>query len=249
MGCFAMYSIETRLLLAFALCATVSPSEATARMSTDEVVSEIQASLARYEDVVLRAHISTTYESDIQTQEEFKPQLMFLRYKRHEDQALVSIKRKLGTRRGMQNDSILYANSDILTCQSSLDESLKQPEGVNDNLSFLLYSKRLAGKQKKDRRSIYNSLDDAGVVLWIVGYAQLRDHLRSGEDISMSHQGEKTRLEMTSEFGHLELLFSEQYGWLPEEFELIKEPQHRTNRGLVGEIDVLPQSEMEFLAS
>lgn len=160
--------------------------------------------------------------------------------KRADPQALISSKSRLGRPgedvRPSQNDLTVYANGDILSSQAALNASLQQMEDTTDDLSLLLHSERLAGKQQFDRQSVYNNLNDAGIILWIVGYTHLMDYIDSATEIKVTPTDEGARIQATSEHGLLTLNVSSTHDWLPHSFEIIKGPEHKTVGGTVSEV-------------
>lgn len=136
----------------------------------------------------------------------------------------------------IQKDFVLCENGDVLDCQAMLEPSLKQTSGT-EGLGIGLHSKRLAGSQRYDNESVYYGLNDLGAALWIIGYLPLRDYLDNASEIRAVAigEGEDVRIAASCDYGRLKLVVSPSNGWLPESFELIKEPQHYTIRGRVAE--------------
>ncbi len=160
--------------------------------------------------------------------------------KRLGSRALISNKSRLGQPGGdvrpIQMDLVVYGEGDIVTCQAALDTSLRQITGTTDDLGILLYSKWLAGKQRFDRKSVYNNLNDAGAVLWVIGYAPLLDYIEEASEVDIIPTDDGAKLIATSEYGVLTLSLSKAHDWLPKSFQVVKNPEHKTVGGLVGEV-------------
>lgn len=138
----------------------------------------------------------------------------------------------------MQLDYILEENGDVLNFQTKLDPALKQVDFTKPRpeLRIVLYSQRLAGKQSVDRDSVYQALNDAGVIVWVVGYAPLLEYIEHAKQLAVTPEGDGARIVASGDQGRLSLLVSPTSGWLPRSFELVKEAEHRTIGGRVADV-------------
>lgn len=205
-----------------------------------EVVSRLFDALARYDKVDLSASIRTRVSIGPGTENGPLVEATLLKVKQFRTRSLISMKSKFespGTDAAFsQNDFILYDSGDVLSCQASLDSSLRQVDGVTSSLGFLLYSKRLAGKQRLDKRSMFTNLNDAGAALWIVGYAPLRNHIDEASELTITPTDDGAEIHSRSEYGRLSLTLAKSSGWLPRSIQLTKGPEHKTIGGLVRDV-------------
>lgn len=204
-----------------------------------DVVAQLSEAIKAFNRIDLKASVHIEVLKGISDGDLPASEDSILTIKRLDDRALVSRKSKY-TRRGSepiftQNDLVLYDNGDVLNCQADLDQSLRQRDGITDNLMFMLYSKRIAAVQKIDATSMYNYLNDSGVALWIIGYAPLHAYLDLGNlDVKTADNG--AEITSRSKNGVLSLTLSKKYGWLPVSFRLVKAPGDSTVGGLVGDV-------------
>jgi len=201
-----------------------------------EVLRRVREALSRYDNLDLKATAHIQYPDDnggvvVST--------LDVAVKRLGPRSLISTKNVVD-RPGsqpwrMQEEFLVYKNGDVLRCQAPLDADLKQVESRR-KLAIGLHSKRLAGTQEYDPNTVYFALNDAGAALWIVGYAPLLDYLDGASRIEITRSGTRTEILAAGEQGRLRLTTSSSSGWLPQLFEIVKEPEHQTIGGPVASV-------------
>ena len=204
--------------------------------SDRDVLRLLREALSRYDSLDLQASARTEFPDG---KGGTAVSTLAIRVKRLGSRALMStddvVDRPGAETSRTREEYLVYENGDVLRCQANLDSSLKQVDGRN-GLAFRLDSKRLAEKQELDRKSVYLGLNDAGAALWIVGYAPLLDYLEDASKIEFVRGENGTEILAVGEYGRLKLTVSSSSGWLPQSFEIVKEPGHKTVGGLVADL-------------
>ena len=210
-------------------------------------IEELHKSLQRFEDVELRAQIvlgvSSTLRASIGAAlpSEQVPAVFSLRFRRKLGHAVISQKEGSagpGDTDSFQIDHVLFENGDVLHCQARLGPGLVQVEGVNDDLGFSLYSKRLAGVQDLDHESALRRVGDSATLYGIVGGTPLMKYLNHPARITMDREGAQPTVVSESPQGSLKLTLDPEYGYLPSGFTLIKRGSQIYNGRQVAEIDM-----------
>ncbi|MGQ0601072.1 MAG: hypothetical protein ACT4QE_05170 [Anaerolineales bacterium] len=219
-------------------CGLAIGEEASEDRLESQVKGHLNKALSRYGSVTLIATIRTRVIGS--SDADLIVESTVLEVTRLGGKARVSLKsssERSGRKASpIQNDILIYTNGEVLTCQAALDSSLRQVEGVTDDLGFILYSKRLAGTQRLDAQSAYNNLNDAGAVLWLIGYASLEDYMNGASDLRATSTNEGAEIRAASNYGDLSLTLSKRHGWLPRSIRVVKKPGHRTVGGLVRDV-------------
>ena len=192
----------------------------------------LRESLSNFDHVDLEATVHATLSSSTTATQ-------FLRVKRHGSRALISWK-EFVDRPGKetwraQHDACVYGNGDVLQCQVAIDSSLKQVSGPA-NLALVLNSSRLAKSQEVDAKSVYYGLNDASAALWVIGYQSITDMLKNASSVQLVSRDAGAEVRAFGAYGRLKLVLSAANGWLPQSFELIKDPGHETVRGTVADV-------------
>ncbi len=202
----------------------------------NRVLTSLREALTRYKNLSLQAtcHIRFLDKNGLGESN------IYLRVKRSGSRVLLSQKEVVDrpgqeTRR-TQVDFVVEDNGDVQHFQTRLDSSLRQVDyrGPEPDLRISLYSQRLAGKQVVDRDNLFSMMNDAGVALWVVGYAPMLDYLDRATDIQVTQAGGDAEVVAKSEYGRLRLIVSPTNGWLPQTFEVTKDPEHKTTGGSVA---------------
>jgi len=207
-----------------------------------KVLSHLRQALQQYDSVDLTATVNVPFAGS--TNPEIPPFVRdtVVRIRRLGPRALISMKHKT-VRPGkdpwlMQNDAIVFDNGDVLSCQASLDSSLRPVKSIDDNLSFILCSERLAGTQERDSRTVYYGLNDYGAVLWFIGYAPLLDYIDEASELTIKQTDDGAEIYATSPYGHLTLSLSNSHGWLPQSLKIVKEPEHQLMDKRIRDLEV-----------
>lgn len=221
------------LLLLYEPLAAFSQEDA---QSERDVLRLLREALSRYDSLDLQASARTQFPDG---KGGTAVSTLAISVKRLGSRALMStndvVDRPGAETSRMREEFLVYENGDVLRCQAKLDSSLKQVDGRN-GLALRLDSKRLAGTQQLDRKSVYLALNDAGAALWIIGYAPLLDYLDGASKIEVARGASGTEIVAVGEYGRLKLTASSSSGWLPQSFEIVKEPGHKTFGGLVADL-------------
>jgi hypothetical protein len=206
--------------------------------SQDRVLALVREALSRYKSLDLQATCHIQFPTD----KGLGRSSLFLKLRHSGSSALLSLK-DIVDRPGqetprMQVDFVVEDNGEVLALQTALDSSLKQVAYTqpNSELRICLHSQRVAGKQTVDRDSVYFMLNDAGAVVWVIGYAPVLDILDRATEIQVAPVGSGVEILASGEDGRLRLAVSPSSGWLPQSFELIKEPEHKTTGGRVANV-------------
>lgn len=204
--------------------------------TASEVLHNVDAALGRFENVVLTASITVRQSDDSgETSGVFKT---LFHLKRGSGRVLMSSKHH-NERSGespsrQQVDRVVGEDGAVMHFQSNLDDSMKQVDGLHPGLIITIDSKTLSGSQEDDSQSVLYGLNDGGAALWVVGYASIREMLKSAKPSDVEFREGVAEIRTDGTQGRMRLVVSEASGWLPQTFEIAKSKHHQTIRGLVG---------------
>lgn len=206
--------------------------------SRDRVLLLVREAVSHYtnSDIQATAHIQFSTDAGLSKSS------LLIKSRKKGSRALLSVK-EVTDRPGqettrMQMDYIMESNGDVYDFQTKLDSSLKQVDYTESHaeLRIALYSQRLAGKQRVDRQTVYDVLNDAGAIVWVIGYAPLLDYLDHATQLEVTPAGDGVQILASGDYGRLRMAVSPSSGWLPRTFELTKEVEHKTINGRVGDV-------------
>lgn len=233
-------AVDVRYTIAIAsvlLLPLAAPSE---EIDRQEIVRQVREALARYENVALQAIVRTHNEADGGEKAELFHRKSELEVKRLGLLSFISIKSVTNRPEkepwSMRNDFIVSENGDVLSFQAPIDTSFRQIVSQTKGLGIQLDSARLAGSQKLNRESVWSVLNDAGIALWVIGYAPLIDYINGAPKLTVVPNDTGAEIRGTSDQGRFQLLVSSSNGWLPQSFEIVKEGEHRTVGGIVDKV-------------
>jgi len=232
--------------LAAFVYAVVSFRGASGQEGADPVAALRKAMLC-YENVEIRATISLDVSSTLKLARgaapvsQRAPSTTQLLFRRKAGRALIS--QKEGSTAPSEIDAFLidhvvYENGDVLQAQAMLGPDLSQLEGVNDSLSFILYSKHLAGVQEVDQERALGRVGDASTLYGFVGGTPLAKYLDPPANVSIDSRSSDPTITSSSQHGRLTLTLSSEFGYLPRAFLLRKRGPDVYNGRRVDEIEM-----------
>tara|TARA_R110002049_G_scaffold46487_1_gene135225 strand:+ start:190840 stop:192072 length:1233 start_codon:yes stop_codon:yes gene_type:complete len=239
---FAIVVSVSSMGAAFAAADTAADPVDSAESLTDKrVVSRVREALARFDSVHLSA-VATVSDGSRGQRERIEIKKGGVRTKLSKKIIFTGGEAVDRSVSGVWQDIISYRDGDVMFFQTDTDGLSNQ---IDRNLGLLLFSDRIAGSQKFDSETLIHSLNDAAIVVWNLGDFPIVKYLDSADLVSVSRMGRISEVVAEGILGKLMLRVDSSHGWLPESFELLKLPFHRTANGTVSSVfgDSVPKVE------
>ena len=225
---------------------------ATDPLSDEEVIGLLRHAVSRYDSVefTASAHRRSSGSEAIEAGPTSSDQQMLFR--RVGPRILYSKKHKqMRPDREVpsfwQSDTIVYENGDVQTIFTPLDSSFQQIPGESSDLRLILYSKHLAGTQKRDRDSVSKLPMEFGSIVWTMGDFHVLEYIDNATELAITQDAAGATINIETQFGDLELLLSKSHGWLPQTFKVVSNPEHRFVDGKLLR-EVFAQGSIQFLS-
>jgi len=207
-------------------------------LNGEEVLARVDKSVGEYENIVLAAKV---IDYDAVNSEATKAVFTTSVELKRTGSRIVLSSKALAERPSkdtwrQQIDQVVGENGEVILFQSKLDDAMKQVEGLHPGLSISVDSEKLSGSQGKDLQSVLYGLNDGGAAVWVVGYASIREMLKSAKPTNVELRDGVAEIRADGANGQIRVLVSEASGWLPQTFEIVKSKHHETVGGLVGVI-------------